>query len=249
MRRAASPAFLVAAMALAALAAMALDVGSQEPTEAERLYRARRFGEAYAAYRAMVERDRNSRAVPALDYNSGNALYRLGRYDEAARRFRDALAGSPELRQKSYYNMGTTLLKASETAVPKAKGGILRQAVAAYERALLIDPRDSVAKWNLELTLRQLEEERLQGMPMRREGPGASAGNDNQGGAQTVGSAAPGVGAGATSGEGDQPQQIKPVRELTASQARELLRTIQREQRRPVQQSEGSAGRRGKKDW
>lgn len=68
---------------------------------------------------------------------------------------------APELRQRAFYNLGNARLADGDHA----------GAVAAYEEALRLDPSHREAKFNLELALRRLEEERLRLRPPR-EAPG-----------------------------------------------------------------------------
>ena len=202
-------------------------------------YQAGRYHEAYDAFRLAFTQSGD----PALQYPVGNALYRLRRYEEAARSFREA-AGVPRLRQRSYYNLGNSYVRAAEeNPEPDA---LLRQAIAAYEEALRLAPSDSAAKWNLELAVRRRGEDRESGGSPGR-GRSADYGRGNMNNPSYEGNPEAAVGAmaggGFGSGEGESAE------ELSQSQARQLLEAVEREQLRS-HQGRPSTGEGGEgKDW
>jgi len=99
---------------------------------------------------ALREFDAARKELPgsaALEYDRGNALYRLGRFDEARSAYQRAAEMAPgELRAKDLYNLGNAL----------AELGQPNDAINAYRRALLLEPKDEAARHNLEVLLRQL---------------------------------------------------------------------------------------------
>ncbi len=224
-----------------------------EDDRAERLYRESRFGEAYEAYRQHIEKDGPS---PELEYNAGNSLYRMGRAAEAIGSFRQALEASAErlpaskpegdVRLRSLYHMGNAYAK--QAAAEDYKYESLKSAVRAYEDALVLDPADSDAKWNLELLVRRLS---LPGY-----GPRTMA---TRGGAQWRGgnltkAGYPGseTGYGAATGGGYGASQGESVRQMTESEARQMLQTARREQSQSgVSRNEDRAPQTsgGKPDW
>jgi Ca-activated chloride channel family protein len=194
---------------------------SGDEGKGDQLYQAGNYHQAYDAYRRALAKD----STPQLVYRTGNTLYRLRRYDDAADRFRQATWGPEQLRQRSFYNLGNSLVRAAEET-PESNER-LHRAIAAYEEALRLDPADEDAKWNLELALRRLGDDRSSG---GSRGRGRSAdygrGNMNQPGyegnpEQAVGAMA---GGGFGSGEGES------VEQLDEEQARRLLDAVQREQ-------------------
>jgi Ca-activated chloride channel family protein len=210
------PAGVATLILLIALLACSGDAG-----QGDRLYQAGNYHGAYDAYRRALTKD----STPQLVYQTGNTLYRLRRYDDAAERFRQATWGPDQLRQRSFYNLGNALVRAAEET-PESKER-LHRAVAAYEEALRLDPSDADAKWNLELALRRLGDDRTSG---GSRGRGRSAdygrGNMNQPGYEGNPEAAVGAmaGGGFGSGEGES------VEQLDEEQARRLLDAVQREQ-------------------
>ncbi len=241
-----------ALLLLLALVAAGGHLAARDPTAAERLYRAGRYAEAYhhlLETAETLETGRRAALQPALDYDAGSALYRLGRYGAAAARFGSALAaGSPGLRQRSAYNMGNAYVRAAEAAAGlpppvlrdpnrtrSTPGGevvssayeALRRAITAYEEALQLDPDDADARWNLELALRKLDE--------ADPGPGgvgrryrATWGQANLNRADYRGT--PDTAAGTASGGGAGAPPGEAARELSEAEARQLLQAVQRDQ-------------------
>ena len=87
---------------------------------------------------------------PGWHLDRGNALYALSRFDEAGEEFlRGTEAKETALKASAFYNLGNAFAKKKK----------FKEAVEAYKRALALDPRDSKAKWNLELAQKQQQEE------------------------------------------------------------------------------------------
>lgn len=84
-------------------------------------------------------------------YNAGNALYRQGDYPAALEQMQMALQYIDEvtLAESSLFNMGNTLFNSQDPGT----------AFEAYKQALLLDPDDLDAKYNLELALQQQQEQ------------------------------------------------------------------------------------------
>ena len=230
--------------AVLALAAMVACVPQPSGVEqAARLYQDGKYAGAYDALRAAA---RERGMTPEIAYDLGVTLYRLRRYEQAAARFREALAGAPELRQSSYYDLGNALVRAAEDTSDIR--GPLRQAIEAYQQALILSPGDAAAKWNLELALRRVtaqEEAGGGGGPRQR-------GNWGRGNMTKAGYAgAPEAATGATAGGGYGAGQGESVRELSPSDARELVEGARRDELkthggRNVPHGPGAAGY---KDW
>lgn len=147
---------------LLALLAIAALIGGGAVAEGNRHYRAgdyRRAAEAYG--RALADGDSSA----AVRYNLGTALLRLGRLDEA-RPHLEAAARARATRGpipfRAAFNAGSAELAPvaagrvpDEERVPR-----LARAIGHYRRALLLQPGDADAKWNLELAQRLLDRER-----------------------------------------------------------------------------------------
>ncbi len=205
----------------------------------ERLYAAGRYSESHQAFQQSLR----SEPSPATHFALGVTQYRLKRYEDAAQSFRVTIGHAP-LRQQGYYNLGYAYVRASEESADKER--LLGDAIAAYEQALLLEPGDSAAKWNLELALRRRDENRAAGGSSGR-GRSADYGRGNmdvpgyEGNPEAAVGAMAGGGYGA--GEGESAEQ------LTESEARRLLEAAEREQLSSHQGRPALRGGSGEKDW
>ena len=95
-----------------------------------------------------AQREDSTHAVPY--FNAGDALYRMGRYDEGAMQFfKSTKSAAESVAAMGYYNLGNTFYQK----------GDMQSAAEAYRRSLLMDPDDEDAKHNLELVMRLMEEQ------------------------------------------------------------------------------------------
>jgi Ca-activated chloride channel homolog len=206
----------------------------------ERLYLEGRYAEADSAFQRALAAD----SSPGVAYGAGNALYRLERYEGAAKRYHLAIAQDGRLKQRGLYNLGNALVRAAEESPEKAEP--LHRAIEAYEEALRLDPSDADAKWNLELALKRLGDDRTSGGSSGR-GRSADYGRGNMDVPGYEGN--PDAAVGAMAGGGFGAGEGESVEELTPEEARRLLETVQRQQ---LSSHEGrpSRGRAtGERDW
>jgi len=138
---------LCALLVLAPRAALALgpfEKNHPRVEEGMQAYESGRFDDALTAFES-ARRELPDNAV--VEFDRGNALFKLQRLDEAREAYhRVADLDRGELQEKDYYNLGNAM---AELGQPK-------DAVAAYRKALLLDPRDDLARHNLEVVLRDL---------------------------------------------------------------------------------------------
>lgn len=88
--------------------------------------------------------------VPEIDYNAASVRHMMGQYDSAAGQFHNVIASlNSPVAPSANYNFGNTLYRMQN----------LEGAVEAYKQALRLNPDDEDAKFNLELALRQLEQD------------------------------------------------------------------------------------------
>ncbi len=214
--------------------------GVLDARKGERLYASGDFAASAQAFDRALGAD----STPVRAYNAGNAYYRMRRYEDAAVRYRHAAIGPAPLRQQSVFNLGNALVRAAEEA--PERGQLLLDAVASYEEALRLDPTDQDAKWNLEIALKRLEEDRMAGGSSGR-GRNADYGRGNmnvpgyEGNPDNASGAMAGGGYGAGDGES--------VEELDADQARQLLEAVQREQLASHEGRKSPKGSSGDRDW
>jgi Ca-activated chloride channel family protein len=87
---------------------------------------------------------------PGVHFNRGAALYGLSRWEDAAAAFlRATEARTPPMKAAAFYNLGNSFFQAKKYG----------EAVEAFKKSLAYDPADVKAKWNLELALRQKQEQ------------------------------------------------------------------------------------------
>jgi Ca-activated chloride channel homolog len=120
-----------------------LALAAENPDE---LYKQGRFEEAEKAYsRSDMDNPKDIR----YRYNRGCAAYQNSDFKGAVAAFSSVLRRSDneEIQFKAAYNLGNTAFKA----------GNFESAVEQYKEALLLNPENEDAKYNLELALRELE--------------------------------------------------------------------------------------------
>lgn len=199
---------------------------AQSPEDAaESAYRNGQYRAAYDQFRALartIVAAKRSDALPPVDYDSGLSLYRLAQYEKAIPMFRSALSGSVALQERCYYNLGNSYMRLAGIAADRR--GSLRAAVNSYEAALLLDARDSDARWNLEIALRQLSAQDVRAGNRGLHKAAWASGNLTKSGyagtPETGAGAAPGGGLGANQSEHTEEQ----ITEITA---RQLLKAEQ----------------------
>ncbi len=185
-RRRGGSGLLGAGVLLLALPAQALGPFEANPPGVERGLKAYDDGRFEGALREFTAAEQEAPGHPALEYNRGNALYRLGRFDEAREAYRRAAdTAGPSLKERDLYNLGNALAQLGDT-----KG-----AITAYRKALVLEPRDEAARHNLEVLLRKLPP------PKSQSGDGGTDGGRPDGGPQDGGSDG-GQGDGGQSGDG-----------------------------------------------
>jgi Ca-activated chloride channel family protein len=213
--------------------------GWWQSRNAERLYSTGNYREAYGALQQAFD----ASGEPGLHYDIGVVLYRMKQYENAAKSFREA-AVVPELKQKSQYNLGNTLVRMAEEAPEKDE--LLRLAIGAYEEALRLQPSDSLAKWNLELALQRRGEDRESGGSSGR-GRSADAGQGNMNVPGYEGNPEAAVGAMAGGGYGG--GEGESAEELSEAEARALLEAVEREQLTTHEGRPAIGGAAAQKDW
>ncbi|GEM_PF-793208 len=115
-------------------------------------------------------------AQARLHFNTGDALYKQKKYDDARKEYEQSLlSAEPEIQEKSYYNIGNTYFR---EAMRDQSLDLLKQAAASYRRALELDPDDEDAKYNLEVVRRHIDLKQKE--PPPRSSPKGSNEKDQQ---------------------------------------------------------------------
>jgi tetratricopeptide (TPR) repeat protein len=149
LRASARAAMAIGLSAVLAIGPRALALGPLQRNHpvVERGLKAYESGRYDEALQAFDDAKRELPSSAALEFNRGNALYKLGRRDEAKDAYhRVSEAERSDLREKDYYNLGNVW----------AEMGNAKEAISAYRKALTLDPKDEDARHNLEVMLRNL---------------------------------------------------------------------------------------------
>ncbi len=208
----------------------------------ERHYARAEYAAAYEAFSSALAKD----STAELRFNTGAALYRLKRYGGSADAFRSAAMGAktPGERQRALFNLGNAMVRSAEEKPGEPEP--LLDAVSAYEEALKLDPSDADAKWNLEIALRRLGDDRTRGGTSGR-GRNADYGRGDMNVPGYEGNEQAAVGAMAGGGFGS--AEGESVEELSEEEAKQLLDAVQREQLSTHEGRPSERGPRGEKDW
>jgi Ca-activated chloride channel family protein len=124
----------------------------------DKLYRQGRYGEAEKAY---AEADMDHPKDIRFRYNRGCAAFQNGQYKEAGAAFASVMrrAKDGELRFRAAYNLGNSAYKQGDYA----------SAATYFKEALAANPESQDARYNLELSLRAIEQRK----PKQSESPDA----------------------------------------------------------------------------
>lgn len=127
------------------------------PAKAMRDYQTGNYENAQKEYEKLIERKPDD---GRLHFNSGDAAYKAGRFESAARSFNQALT-SPDLvlQERAFYNLGNTWYQlGAGSEDPDEKMDAWEQAVKQYDGALKLDALDKDAEHNRALVKKKLEE-------------------------------------------------------------------------------------------
>lgn len=122
--------------------------------EGNRLYNKGSYPESEISYRKAL--DKNKESADAL-FNTGDALYKQKKYEDAAKQFTETHDMNEDKRKKSasLYNLGNSLLMANK----------VQESIDAYKGSLKLDPENLETKYNLAYAqdlLKQQQQEQQQ---------------------------------------------------------------------------------------
>lgn len=152
MRRATAVAFLGSLFLLCQAASAAFARGAAEDVAAGNAAYSRGDLPQAVSLFDRARREASGSSVALLDF--GIALYAKGDYAAALTAFQDIRTPSEEIAAEVHYDQGNALArlgKQSEKDQPEAAMDFYRRSVAAYKRALAVDPRLSAAATNIEV--------------------------------------------------------------------------------------------------
>ena len=119
--------------------------------DGNRSYNNTKYADAEVDYRKALEKNKDSRTGI---FNLGDALYKQGRYTEAAQQY--AMTASrtsdKDIKAQAYHNLGNTFMKVQDYA----KG------LEAYKEALKTRPDDPDTKYNYEYAREMLRQQQQQ---------------------------------------------------------------------------------------
>ena len=119
--------------------------------EGNRAYKDNKYADAEVSYRKALEKNKEFLEGP---FNLGDALYKQGRFGEAAEQYQIAATRTKDADEKAQalHNLGNSLLKSQKYP----------ESIAAYKEALKLNPRDVDTKYNLEYAKQMLKQQQQQ---------------------------------------------------------------------------------------
>lgn len=205
----------------------------------DRFYNQQEYTAAEDAYRNAGTKNPND---PKAAYNTGNALYRQGRYDDAVQFFDKAQKTTQNSGEKAdaLHNLGNSYLKQEK----------FKEASEAYENSLRLRPGDPESKMNLQYVKQKLKEQQQQNQQNKdQQNKDQQQKNDQQSQNQQQ---QPQNKPGPSDQQQEQEQQ-QPGR-ISKAEAKRLLETaVSNEDRRTAKKyregQQKSARREPQKDW
>ncbi|MGZ5283794.1 MAG: tetratricopeptide repeat protein [Bacteroidia bacterium] len=119
--------------------------------EGNKQYKANDFGNAEEKYRAAQSKNPNT--IESY-FNLGDALYKQGKYDDAAAQFNKVIQQATDQKTKAsaYHNLGNTMLKANK----------LDESINAYKNALRNQPGAAETQYNLSYAQKKKKQQNQQ---------------------------------------------------------------------------------------
>lgn len=140
--------FILVLFFLAFTASVLAQADRRYVRQGNRLFQNEDFNEAEIRYRRSIEQ--NPQNIKGM-FNLGNALYKQGRYEEAAELFQGLAQFAPGEAEKAYayHNLGNSFLHTEKFA----------ESVEAYKNSLRINPNDEQTRFNLAYAMNLLQQQ------------------------------------------------------------------------------------------
>jgi tetratricopeptide (TPR) repeat protein len=137
-------------MILTALPCLRAESLASKNKEGNRYFSQGKYSDAEKAY---LDAQIDNPGRPEILYNLGNSLIKQKKYDQGIQALRQSMGGeNKELKENGWFNTGNALFLM----------GDYRNSAEAFIQALRLDPADGDAKHNLEMALKELEEQKQQ---------------------------------------------------------------------------------------
>lgn len=119
--------------------------------QGNREYDGDKFAESEISYRRASDINKTS---PDAVFNTGDALYRQNKFDDAAKEFLESSGKTDDISRKAaaFYNLGNSQLMAQK----------IEESIGAYKNSLRLDPDNMEAKYNLAYAQDLLEQQKQQ---------------------------------------------------------------------------------------
>ncbi len=139
--------------------------------QGNRAYYESKYPEAEVGYKRALEKNVTSYEA---NFNLAGALYKQGRYDDAAATYGKLAQDGTDLQRQTatYYNLGNTYVKQRK----------LDEAIEAYKNALRLMPEDKEAKFNLAYAKKLKQEEEKKKNQDNQDNPQQNQNQDSNGG-------------------------------------------------------------------
>ena len=125
-----------------------IDPFKDEVEKGNRNYADNNPTKALEHYKEAEKHAPNDKKKDMLNFNKGDAHYKLEDYDKANEKFIDSISsGDREIQKKALFNMGNTYIKQKK----------YKEAADSFIKALEIDPNYEKAKKNLEYLIKKQE--------------------------------------------------------------------------------------------
>ena len=119
--------------------------------DGNKLFQQKKFSDAEVAYRKSL--NKNQKSYPG-NFNLGDAYYKQGKFDEAAKQFEvlNMMKADNKTKAAAWHNLGNTLLQNKKYA----------ESVEAYKQALKLNPKDEDTRYNLAYAQAMLQQQQQQ---------------------------------------------------------------------------------------